>query len=124
VGLYRHHAILVTGWFEKPLKRARRKARKLFPGMVSSIVTSQLNDFWSFFIGPNGSQEGWAESFDFDRRRDTYVAWLCRQTGRGKGHLDWVEVVYGDELGMPSAVVSDSTPPPPLEPEDDDEIPY
>ena len=123
MGLYRHHAIVVTGWFEKPLKRARCKARKLLPGMVSKIVASPLNSFWSFFIAPDGSKEGWCESFDYDRRRGAYVGWLCRQVGPGKGRLDWVEVVYGDELGRPSAVLTDSTPAPGEALEDDEDIP-
>ena len=133
MGAFKHHAIIVTGWSKETLKRVRRKARKIFKELVSEIVFTPLNDFWSFFIAPDGSKEGWSESFDYDRRRAAFVAWLSKQPGSG-GSLDWVEVEYGDDYGRPSAVISDSivianstvsadSPPPGDEPQEG-EIPY
>jgi hypothetical protein len=121
MGAFKHHVIIITGWSQKSLKRARRKARKIFKELVSEIVYTPLNDFWSFFIAPDGSKEGWAESFDYDRRRAAYVAWLSKRPESG-GSLDWVEVEYGDEYGRPSAVINDSTPP--SEEAENGEIPF
>lgn len=111
MGMFKHHAVLVTCWSQKTAKRARRKARRLFRELVSKIVESPLNGFWTFFVAPDGSKEEWDESFAYDRRRAAFVAWLRRQASEHNTLLDWVEVQYGDEFGRPSEVTSDSVPP-------------
>jgi hypothetical protein len=111
MGMFKHHTIIVTGWSRKATKRARRRARRLFYELVSKIVESPLNGFWTFIIAPDGSKEEWDESFAYDRRRAAYVAWLSRHAHDGSSLLDWVEIQYGDEYGRPSEVISDSVPP-------------
>lgn len=124
MGMFRHHTIIVTSGFKDRTKRARRKARRIFgKRLVSKIVETPLNGFWTFFIAPDGSKEMWDVSDQFDGRRAKYVAWLYKQVkGKGYSLFDWVEVVYGDEYGRPSAVISDSTPP--MEEMEAGEIPY
>ena len=123
MGSFRHHTIIVTGAFKGPVKRAHRKARKKFRKLVSEIVYTRLNGFSSFFIAPDGSKEFWDESDRCDRLRAKYVAWLSRQVGdSGYSLLKWVEIMFGDEMGRPSRVVNDSTPP--IPPDAESEIPF
>ena len=98
MGYYRHHAIIVTGTFKEKLKEARDIAIVfcLLEG-VSPIIESQMNGYQSFFIAPDGGQEGWDDSELGDARRDTFINWLEEQrSDEGSTWLDWVEVQYGD----------------------------
>lgn len=62
--------------------------------MVSSLVRSTYNGHRSFFIAPDGSNDGRAASNEADRMRAEFVDYLKTTT------LDWAEVQYGDELGF------------------------
>ncbi len=88
-----HHAIIVTSYSFEHINTAVEKAREVF-GAVFIPAPSQTNAYWSFFIPPDGSYEGWEESDDGDHNREKYRAWL-------KEHLqfDWAEVQYGSEYG-------------------------
>jgi hypothetical protein len=95
MGYLRRHAIVVTGddhSKSKDIMEAHAKATEVFP-WVSPICPPQVNGERSFFIPPDGSKEGWGESNEGDKRRDTFVAWL-----QGfKGCVHWVEVCYAED---------------------------
>ena len=89
----RHHAIIVTSYSYEHIATAIEKAREFFSS-VSIIICSQVNNFYSFLIPPDGSFEGWKESDWGDHGREQYKAWL-----KGHPQFDWVEVQYGSEYG-------------------------
>lgn len=94
MGYRRHHAIIVTGC---DLKQVHKKAKKIFP-QVSEILPPLINFTESFFIPPDGSKEGWADSNEGDDRRQEFIIYLHRKT------CDWVEVQYGDDEGINKVV--------------------
>jgi hypothetical protein len=95
MGYLRRHAIVVTGddyEESKDINAAHAKATEIFP-WVSEICPPQVNGEQSFFIPPDGSKEGWGESEEGDKRRDTFVEWLERFSGC----VHWVEVCYAED---------------------------
>jgi hypothetical protein len=68
MGFMRHHAIVVTSCIDEKIEQAHEFAVSLFP-WVSPISPSGMNGFRSFFVPPDGSKEGWAESAEGDLRR-------------------------------------------------------
>jgi len=61
---------------------------------VSAIATSPMNQFHSFCVFPDGSNEGWRESDFGNECRDELIKFLNSNPG-----LDWVEIQYGDDQG-------------------------
>lgn len=108
MGYICHHTIVVTGMGESidflkdpfPLKTAHEKAKEIFP-VVSEITPIKMNGYASFFVPPDGSKEGWADSDIGDRGRNAFVEYLLTTD------LAWVEVQFGDEGGV-IKVVRDS----------------
>jgi hypothetical protein len=105
----RHNVIIVTCFQEAASKRggapgiheAHEKALALFVidghSMVSNILLSPVNAFYSFMVGPDGSKEGWPESYEGDRQRKDFIRWMDSQRyDDGSSSLTWVEVQYGD----------------------------
>ena len=89
----RHHAIIVTGSLSyNYFEIAHSMAISIFP-IVSGLYPSMCNFYWSFFIPPDGSKEGWADSLEGDKRRDEFISFLNEK------ELTFVEVQYGDENG-------------------------
>lgn len=101
MGYMRHHAIIVTSWSERIIE-AHQKALEIFGDWeVTPIQRTRVNVYDTFFIGPDGSKEGWEDSDAGDRRRDEFVAWL--DTQRYDDHstwLKWAVVQYGDDAGV------------------------
>jgi hypothetical protein len=99
MGYMRHHAIVVTSWQEEAVRDARAAAVTIGCA-VSEMLRAPVNGYWSFFIAPDGSKEGWPASDEGDRRRDEFVEWIESHTGDEQSRwLSWVEVQYGDDDG-------------------------
>ena len=102
MGYMRHHAIVVTGMLEThgamlSIHAAWDRAAEIFPH-ISSVVESEINGYGSFFVPPDGSKEGWAESGEGDERRTVFIEWLRSTTYEdGSSPLKWVEIQYGDD---------------------------
>jgi len=97
MGYMSHHAIVVTSWSDEYIQSAHALATGIFPS-VSSVLRSQVNDYWSFFIPPDGSKDGWKESSDGDTRREQFIKRLREQYCEdGSSHVTWAEVQYGDD---------------------------
>ena len=65
------------------------------PGLVSEVVPTRRNGGGSFFIAPDGSQEGWEESDRGDQQRDVFVRWLKTQReGDGSSWFAWRAISY------------------------------
>ena len=102
MGVIVHNAIVVTGGLDEDVKKAHKKATKLFEGLceVSPIMDSCINGYYSFFIPPDGSKEGWKESYDGDEAREKFIEWLNKEDRC----LDYVEIQYGGDVERPSIV--------------------
>lgn len=97
MGYMRHHALIITSWDEDKIKEAHKRAETLFH-VVSPVLNSTANGYLSFFIPPDGSKEGWADSNAGDMQRDGMIQWLNEQAhDDGSTCFDWVEVQYGDD---------------------------
>ncbi len=105
MGYMRQHVIVVTSWKEESVTLAHERAMEIFGTQCSNMVSSVTNGESSFFIGPDGSKEGWAESDKGDQRREEFKAWLRTQVYEdGTSNLSWVEVFYGDDNGEAAIV--------------------
>lgn len=100
MGDERAHAIIVSSWNIEKLDIAHKKATGIFGQQCSGIVSGTINGVNAFFIGPDGSKEGWPESDEGDRRRAEFVAWLIQQEYSDSSNaLTWAEVQYADDEG-------------------------
>ncbi|HEV8716163.1 MAG TPA: hypothetical protein VGX03_25475 [Candidatus Binatia bacterium] len=107
MGYMQHHAIIVTSCINEKFSAAYKKAKELFP-KVSDPVPSGTNGYYSFFIPPDGSKEGWEASDAGDERRRIFRGWLNSQAYEdGSNSLKWVEVQYGDDEGDNCVLASD-----------------
>ena len=98
----KHNAVIVTTWSKEHVKAAHQKALDVFPErVVSPVQVTQTNQYRSFFIGPDGSKEGWPESDKGDAQRAEFIEWLDTQAG----YLTWLMVEYGevDRFSIPIA---------------------
>lgn len=93
----RHHAIVVTSWNTDLMKNAHKQANGMFP-WISELSDEGVNGQVSFFIPPDGSKEGWAESDVGDAQRKAFLDWCDKQAYEdGSNALDYVEVFFGDD---------------------------
>lgn len=107
MGYMVHHMIVVTSYHLELVQRAHARAREIFcvPRMaagkhmqVTDILTSPVNHYYTFFVPPDGSKEGWSDSEDGDARRALFITWLNAQRFEdGSTSLKWAEVQYGDD---------------------------
>lgn len=96
MGYIRHHAIIVTSCLVN-LESARKQAQE-YGLAVSNIVKSPINGYKSFFVAPDGSNEGWAESETGNIARDRFIYWLRKQAYEDDSSpYEWVELQYKDD---------------------------
>lgn len=101
------HAIVVSSWDKKLLRKAHKKAASIFPH-VSEMVPHIANGGASFLVPPDGSKAGWEDSNKGDERREQYVEWLGKQRySDGSTSLRWVEVMYADDERRAAIVSGD-----------------
>lgn len=102
MGYIRHHCIVVTGLdYEyinyNAITQVHKLAQEIFP-YTSNLIDGKLNGYKSFLIPPDGSNEGWEESEDGDKRRLDFISKLDEYRFKdGSSPLSWVEVQYGDD---------------------------
>lgn len=91
-----HHVIIVTTYRRDLAEEAWYVAEGIFPH-ATHPVESSVNGYFTFFIPPDGSKEGWADSVEGDQRRDEFITWLkSKDYSDGSNPYTWVEVSYGD----------------------------
>ena len=91
MGYMRHHAIVVTGYYDK-ISLAYDEASKRFDSRyLTNITETTINGYRSFLVAPDGSKEGWPESAHGDELRRAFVTYLRTQ------FLGWVEVQFDDD---------------------------
>lgn len=105
MGYMRHNAIVITGWDER-VDKTREFAKSILPKehseprhndrptIISEILVSPMNAYRTFFIGPDGSKEGWLDSEMGNEFRSKLIAYL-----QDNPHCDWAEIQYGDDGG-------------------------
>jgi hypothetical protein len=100
MGYIKHEAIIVTGWNKAHVRLARQffKSQFLPWNIVSTIVTSPINGYYSFFVAPDGSKMGWGDDQRGDEIRDRVKQWILEAAREPKPmYLDFVEVRYGGD---------------------------
>ena len=105
MGYIKHNAIIVTGFQEDKMVKARNKAIKIFKKcfedepmdateLIGKIQNGLCNGQQSFFIAPDGSKEGWETSDNGDKARKLFLQWLGEQTDI---YCDWIEIRFGGD---------------------------
>jgi hypothetical protein len=93
MGYMSHDAIVVTGWDKERVIKAHEKAKEI--GLpITEIIEGQVNSYYSFLIGPDGSKEGWAESHEGEKERRTWKEWAKSEPDLW---VDWAHVSYGGD---------------------------
>lgn len=98
MGYLVHHAIVVTGsrWDDDmPSIDDARVAAVDCGCLASAVVGPAVNAYYSFFVAPDGSKEGWEESDTGDARREAFIAWLRQH--EEEGWFDWAEVRFSPD---------------------------
>lgn len=89
-----HHTIIVTTFSEDASLKAHKQASIVFKD-ISKIFTSETNAYYTFFIPPDGSKDGWPESDCGDKQRSAFMDWVESQAyDDGSNCLKAVEVFY------------------------------
>lgn len=91
-----HHSIVVVSWQVDAIAEAHKEAVRILGATASEVVRSPMNSVFSFFVGPDGSKEGWPESDAGDTKRDEFIAWLKGCYGRGL-YLGWTEIAMPED---------------------------
>lgn len=99
MGWIRHHGIAVTTWNSGLGSKAQAKAVEIFGTLqVSDFLGPHVNGYQSFFVAPDGSKEGWAESDDGDAKRKRFIEWMKAQSySDGSCALDWIEYEHDSD---------------------------
>ena len=97
MGHQTHHAIIITSCHMELIRKARKKAKELLMSFSNTIV-SEVNVEYSFFIGTDGSKDGWEESNNGDKQRKEFMDWCDSQAySDGSNSLIVVELFYHTE---------------------------
>lgn len=100
MGYIRHHAIIITCYFDELTKKAHEKAKEIFKERTSELLESYVNGYKSFFIAPDGSKEGWEDSRIGDLQREIFTKWIDEQAYEdGSNSISFCEIYYGDDNG-------------------------
>lgn len=108
MGYIRHRIVAVIGYDRERLELVRMSAAEIYgafrdvrhpdglESLVSLVVPGVMNSYASFFVGPDGSKEGWSSS---DLADDAYAELVQYLRKRPDGLDGWVVVegVGGDD---------------------------
>jgi hypothetical protein len=99
MGYIRHHSIVITSTDEDKLQEVYNKAIDLFKkGQVTNIIGPVINGYYSFFIGPDGSKEGWEDSDIGDKNREEIKKIINNYVYEdGSNFINYCEFFYGDD---------------------------
>jgi hypothetical protein len=101
MGTVIHMAFVVTSWNRELLAKAYDFAASdadIGP-LVSPIIESTINSYWSFFIAPDGSKLGWGHREAADEGRRRVTEWIQAQAYEDGGNsLEWCCVPFGNDM--------------------------
>jgi len=64
---------------------------------ISDIMMSATNEYYTFFVPPDGSKEGWPESDAGDKSRSAFMDWCDSQAYEdGSNSITAYDIRYGD----------------------------
>lgn len=102
MGYMKHNTIVVTSFDEKEILVAHACAKELFNkttptyhdmSIVSEVITSTINGYYSFFVAPDGSKEGWEDSNLFDTNRRSFIKFLEENAS----NCDFLDAAFGGD---------------------------
>lgn len=96
MGYIKHNAICVTCFDKEQTNRLHDKAKEIFGELVTEIIESAINQYYSFFVAPDGSKEGWKDSDEYDIKRKKYKQFI--KENNHNFLCEYVDVTY-DEYG-------------------------
>lgn len=119
MGTIYHETIVATSGDETCIKRARDIAIEIFSArLVSEIIASPVNHYFSFMISTSGSKLGWTDYEDHVANTKTFGERM-KDAAIGYGYIDWVAVRYGADWDYaPKAIASNASL------DDGDELPF
>lgn len=100
----KHHAVIITCNDVKVIETIRNKALEFYKlnmeashsdKLVSPIMESLINHYYTFTLIPDGSKEGYDASDDNDIIRKKIVDFMEPLTTSEEYHLSYVEVEFG-----------------------------
>lgn len=94
MGTIQHDVMAITHFDWITINRIRSRAKDFFGDSVTPVVKSATNGYLTFFIGPDGSKEGWETSNEYDLKREQFIAYLKDSPAH------WVSVSYGELEGQ------------------------
>ncbi|TAG58803.1 MAG: hypothetical protein EAZ27_01280 [Cytophagales bacterium] len=107
----KHHTIIITVKDFKTAEKIKNEISILFKKnmeakngfeLVSPIIPGLINNYYSFFISPDGSKEGYDLSDDGDKIREKTIKLLDKYLmSDSMLELNYVELYYGDENSIP-----------------------
>jgi hypothetical protein len=110
----RHHTLIVTVHDQKLAEKLRQQISDLYKKnmeakngfqLISPIVGSLIGGYYTFFIAPDGSKEGYDLSDDGDRIRAKVIALLDSfKSENGAYPVNYVELYFGDDT-EPAAIL-------------------
>lgn len=106
MGYIRHDAIIATSFDLRYLHMARDKAQEL--GLQAfGPFASEVNNYVSFFIPPDGSKEGWPDSDEADKKRMAWKTWI---RDRPDVFVDWAHVNFGGDEPESAKLIAHNMP--------------
>lgn len=100
MGYLRHECIVVSGWDDKRVADAHKRAVLIFTehemeGLVGPVIPHAINGGAAFLISPDGSKEGWEQSERGREARQEYIATLKGS----REYLEWCLLLIGGDDG-------------------------
>jgi len=72
--------VIVSGWKDEHLERARDKALSLFDKrLVTPLMMHLVNQSHSFFINSSGSKSGWIDAKEHDENIEAFIEWCKKE---------------------------------------------
>ena len=92
-----HHAIIATTYDNKKAEEFHTFCRSRAPECTAMAV-SEVNSYYTIFIGPDGSKSGWPESDHGDYiRKDIKERLASYAYEDGSNPFSWVEISYSSD---------------------------
>lgn len=89
----KHHVIIVTSFMKSHIYLAHAQANMIMQPLVTNVYSSPLNEWYTFFIRPDGSKENWKDSDDYNKKRKEFLRWMKKENN----FCDYVEVMFGSD---------------------------
>lgn len=97
---YEHRVLCVTSWDKEIINSALKRAVKMFPRTVIGLVNSEVNSYYSLFIGTSGYKADTDGEERYNTQLDRYVKFLeTFAHSDNTTNLDYGFLTYGEKEG-------------------------